>query len=64
MKVTQALTQVQSTLVEKQSKAEWENIALKVKWDEEKAQFLVEQLEVHKKVQKELHSVMVIEIKI
>ena len=35
---TQALTQVQSALVEQQSKEERENLALQAKWDEEKAQ--------------------------
>jgi hypothetical protein len=53
VQATQALTQVQSALVEQKSKAEWENIALQAKWDEEKAQLqqskdqlLTEQLEV------------------
>jgi hypothetical protein len=35
---TQALAQVQKDLEEKRSAAEWENLALQVKWDEEKAQ--------------------------
>jgi hypothetical protein len=68
---TQALTQVQSALVEQQSKAEWENISLQAKWDEEKAQLqqskdqlLAEQLEVQERVHKALRSVMVIEVKI
>jgi hypothetical protein len=37
VQATQALTQVQSALVEQQSKAEWENLSLQAKWDEEKA---------------------------
>jgi hypothetical protein len=68
---TQALTQVQSALVEQQSKEEWENISLQVKWDEEKAQLqqskdqlLAEQLEVQERVHKALRSVTVIEVKI
>jgi hypothetical protein len=68
---TQALTQVQSALVEQQSKEEWENISLQAKWDEEKAQLqqskdqlLAEQLEVQERVHKALRSVMVIEVKI
>jgi DNA-directed RNA polymerase specialized sigma subunit len=43
---TQALMQAQKALLEQQSEAEWENISLKAKWDEEKAQFLAEKLEV------------------
>ena len=43
---TQALMQAQKALLEQQKEAERENIALKVQWDEEKAQLLVEQLEV------------------
>jgi hypothetical protein len=50
---TQALTQVQGVLVEKRSAIEQENLALQVKFDEEKArlqqekkQFLAKQLEV------------------
>jgi hypothetical protein len=35
---TQALAQVQGDLVEKCSTAKWENLALQVKWDEEKSQ--------------------------
>jgi hypothetical protein len=65
------LTQVQSTLVEQQSKAEWENISLQEEWDEEKAQLqqrkdqlLVEKLEVHERVHKALRSMTVIEVKI
>jgi hypothetical protein len=34
-----------------------------VKWDEEKAQLLAEQLEVQERIHKELHSVTVIEVK-
>ena len=60
----QALTQVHSALLEQQSKEEWENITLQVKWDEEKAQLLANQLEVQERVHKALHSVMVIEVKI
>jgi hypothetical protein len=55
---TQALAQVQKDLEEKCSAAEWENISLQAKWDEEKAQLqqskeqlLVEQLEVKEMVQ-------------
>ena len=52
--------QAQKALLEQQNEAKWENIALKAKWDEEKAQLLVEQLEVQERVQKALHSVTVI----
>jgi hypothetical protein len=38
-------------------------IALKLKWDEENAQLLAEQLEVQERVHKELHFVTVIELK-
>jgi flagellar biosynthesis chaperone FliJ len=65
------LTQVQSALVEQQSKEERENISLQAKWDEEKAQLqqskdqlLAEQLEVQERVHKALRSVTVIEVKI
>jgi chromosome segregation ATPase len=68
---TQDLTQVQSALVEQQSKAKWENLALQAKWDEEKSQLqqskdhlLAEQLEVQERVHKALHSMTVIEVKI
>jgi hypothetical protein len=37
VQATQSLTQVQSTLVEQQSKEEWENLSLQEKWDEEKS---------------------------
>jgi hypothetical protein len=60
---TQALMQAQKALLEQQSEAEWENISLKEKWDEEKAQLLAEQLEVQERVHKALHSVTVIEVK-
>jgi ElaB/YqjD/DUF883 family membrane-anchored ribosome-binding protein len=43
---TQALMQAQRALLEQQNEAEWENLSLKAKWDEEKEQLLVEQLEV------------------
>jgi hypothetical protein len=43
---TQALMQAQKSLLEQQKEAERENLALKVQWDEEKAQLLAEQLEV------------------
>jgi hypothetical protein len=43
---TQALMQAQKALLEQQKEAEWEKLALKVQWDEEKAQLLAEQLEV------------------
>jgi hypothetical protein len=36
MQATQALAQVQEDLLEKQSSAEWENISLQAKWDEER----------------------------
>jgi hypothetical protein len=55
--------QAHKALLEQQNEAEWENLALKAKWDEEKAQFLVEQLEVHERVHKALHSVTVLEMK-
>jgi hypothetical protein len=60
---TQALMQAQKALLEQQNEAEWENISLKAKWDEEKAQLLAEQLEVQERVHKALHSVTVIEVK-
>jgi hypothetical protein len=55
--------QAHKALLEQQNEAEWENISLKVKWDEEKAQLLAEQLEVQERVHKALHSVTVIEVK-
>ena len=61
---TQALMQAQKELLEQQNEAEQKNISLKVKWDEEKTQFLAEQLEVQERAHKSLHSVMVIEVKI
>jgi chromosome segregation ATPase len=67
---TQALKQVQGILVEQCNAAEQENIALQVKFDEEKAQMqqgkeqlLVEQLEVKEAVSRALRSVTVLEIK-
>jgi hypothetical protein len=63
VKATQALMQAQTTLLEQQKEAEWENIALKVKWDEEKALLLAEQLEVQERIHKALHSLIVIEVK-
>jgi hypothetical protein len=67
---TQALTQVQGVLVEKRSAAEWENLSLQVKFDEEKSQLqqekeqlLVEQLEVKEMVNRALRSVTVVEVK-
>jgi hypothetical protein len=67
---TQALTQVQGVLVEQRSAAEWENISLQAKWDEEKAQLqqgkeqlLAEKLAVKEAVNRALRSVTVIEIK-
>jgi DNA-binding response OmpR family regulator len=60
---TKALMQAQKSLLEQQSEEKWENISLKVKWDEEKAQLLAEQLEVQERVHKALHSVAVIEVK-
>ena len=54
--------QAQKELLEQQKEAEWENISLKVKWDEEKAQFLAKQLEVQERIHKALHSVTVIEV--
>ena len=56
--------QAQKTLLEQQKEAEWEKIALKVKWDEEKAQFLAEQLEVQERVHKALLSMTLIEVTI
>jgi hypothetical protein len=67
---TQALAQVQGDLLEKCSTAEWENLSLQAKWDEERAQLqkekeqlLVEQLEVKERVNRALRSVTVIEVK-
>jgi hypothetical protein len=61
------LTQVQGVLVEKCSATEWEKLSLQEKFDEEKAQlqqekeqFLVEQLEVKEMVNIELCSVTVV----
>jgi hypothetical protein len=59
---TQAFMQAQKARLEQKNEAEWENLALEVKWDEENAQLVVEQLEVKERVQKELHSVTVIEV--
>jgi hypothetical protein len=68
-KATQALAQVQGVLLEKHCVAERENLALQANFDEEKShlqqekeQFLVEQLEVKEMVNKTLLSVAVIEI--
>jgi hypothetical protein len=65
------LTQVQSALVEQQSKAEWEKISLQEKWNEgkeqlqqSKDQLLADKIEVQERVHKALHSVMVIEVNI
>jgi hypothetical protein len=55
--------QAKKSLLEQQKEEERENIALKVKWDEEKAQLLVEQLEVQERIHKALHSVTVVEVK-
>jgi hypothetical protein len=55
--------QAQKSLLEQQNEVEREELALKEKWDEEKAQFLAEKLDVQERVHKELHSVMVIEVK-
>jgi hypothetical protein len=60
---TQALMQAQKTLIEQQNEAKWENLDSKAKWDKEKAQLLVEKLEVHERVHKALDSVTVIEVK-
>jgi hypothetical protein len=67
---TQNLTQVQGVLVEKRSAAEWENISLLVKFDEEKSylqqekeQLLAEKLEVKEVVKRALHFVTVVEVK-
>jgi hypothetical protein len=64
------LAQVQGDLVEQCSTAEWENISLQAKWDEEKAQLqqskeqlLAEQLEVKEMVHRALRSVTVVEVK-
>jgi hypothetical protein len=38
--------QAQKALLEQHNEGEQENLSLKVKWDEEKAQFLAEKLEV------------------
>jgi hypothetical protein len=64
------LTQVQGVLIEKHSAAEQENLSLQAKFDEEKAQlqqekeqFLAEQLEVKEAINRALHSVTVLEIK-
>jgi ribosomal protein S3 len=65
------LTQVQGVLIEQHSAAEWENLSLQAKFDEEKAQLqqekeqlLVEQLKVKEVVNRELHSVTVVEVKV
>jgi hypothetical protein len=60
---TQALMQAQKAILEQQNEAEQEKMALKAKWDEEKAQLLAEQLEVQERVHKALHSMTVIEVK-
>jgi hypothetical protein len=64
------LAQVQGDIVKQCSTAERENIALQVKWDEEKAQLhqskeqlLIEQLEVKEMVHRALRSVTVVEVK-
>jgi hypothetical protein len=64
------LTQVQGVLVEKHQTTKQENISLQGKFDEEKSQMqqgkeqlLVEQLEVKEVVNRELFSMIVIEIK-
>jgi chromosome segregation ATPase len=68
---TQALAQVQSAHIVQQRKEEQEQLALQVKWEEEKAQLqqskdqlLAEQLEVQERVHRALRSVTVIEVKI
>jgi hypothetical protein len=70
MQATQALAQVQGDLVEQRSTAEWENLSLQAKWDEEKSQLqqskeqlLAEQLEVKEMVHRALRSVTVVEVK-
>jgi hypothetical protein len=67
---TQALAQVQKYLEDQRSTAEWENLALQAKWDEEKTQLqqskeqlLAEQLEVKEMVNRALRSVTVVEVK-
>jgi hypothetical protein len=60
---TQALMQAHKELLEQQKEEERENIALKAKWDEEKAQLLAEKLEVQERIHKALHSVTVVEVK-
>jgi hypothetical protein len=69
VQATQALMQAQNTLLEQQSEEKWENISLKAKWDEEKAQLqehkdqlLAKKLEVQERVHKEIHSMMVIKV--
>jgi hypothetical protein len=64
------LTQVQGVLVEQRSAAEGEKLALQANFDEEKSQLqqekeqlLAEKLEVKEMVNRELHSVTVIEVK-
>jgi DNA-binding HxlR family transcriptional regulator len=68
---TQDLMQVQGVLVEQHRATEQENISLQVNFDEEKAQMqqakeqlLTEQLKVKEAVNRSLHSVTVIEIKV
>jgi hypothetical protein len=64
------LTQVQGVLVEQHSAAEWENLSLQMKFDEEKSklqqekeQFLLEQLKLKEMVNISLRSVTVVEVK-
>ena len=70
MQATQALAQEQSAHGEQRKKVEEEQLALQVKWEEEKAQLqqskdqlLAEQLEVQERVHKALHSMGIIEVK-
>jgi chromosome segregation ATPase len=55
--------QEQTALLEQHKEAEREKISLKAKLYEEKAQLLVEQLELQERIHKALHSVIVIEVK-
>jgi hypothetical protein len=65
------LTQVQGVLAEQHSATEQKKIACQAKWDEEKEQlkkgkeqFIVEQLAVKEAVNRSLHSVIVVKIRV
>jgi hypothetical protein len=67
---TQDLTQVQGVLVEKHNDAEREKLALQVQWDKEKAKLqqrkeklLIEKIQIKEQVNRELLSVIIIELR-